>query len=92
MSRLHEDEYTLQEILVQDVVLDVVRVVLDAEGQEVQDETQQLDCARVHDLGTISCCVGKQWRWKYTIGYKQYCQNLEENFAFLPMKTCMQCL
>ena len=42
MLGAHEDEDAPQEVLIDDVVLDVVRVVLDAERQQVEDEGEQL--------------------------------------------------
>ena len=48
MSGVHEDEDSPEEIFVKDVVLDVVGVVLDAEGEQFQDEAEQLHRARVH--------------------------------------------
>ena len=48
MPGVHEDEDSPEEIFVEDVVLDVVGVVLNAEGEQLQDEAEQLHRARVH--------------------------------------------
>lgn len=42
MLGLEQDEYVLEEIFVHDVVLDVVRVMFDAERQKVEYEVLQL--------------------------------------------------
>lgn len=47
VGRLHQDEYLPEQILVENAVLDVIGVVLDAERQELEDQTEQLDGAVV---------------------------------------------
>ena len=58
MPGLHKNENSSQEVLVQDVVLDVVSVVLDKEGKELEDEALQLNGAVVVLLRPVAICVG----------------------------------
>ena len=42
MLGVHEQQHSAEQVLVHDVGLDVVRVVRHAEGQQLQDQSQQL--------------------------------------------------
>jgi hypothetical protein len=56
----HENENPSKQIFVEDVVLDVIGMVLNKEGEQLQDEALQLNSAGVVLLRTISSCVGQQ--------------------------------
>jgi len=49
------NENSSEEIFVKDVVLDVIGVMLNKEGEQLQDEALQLNGARFSSLRTISC-------------------------------------
>ena len=60
MFGFHENENPSEQIFVEDVVLDVIGVMLDEEGEQLQDQALQLNGAGVVLLRTISGCVGQQ--------------------------------
>ena len=60
MLGLHQNEDSPEKVLVQDVVLDVVSVVLDKEGKELEDEALQLNGAVVVLLRPVAGCVGQK--------------------------------
>ena len=60
MFGFHENENPSKQIFVEDVVLDVIGVMLDEEGEQLQDQTLQLNGARIVLLRTISGCVCQQ--------------------------------
>lgn len=60
MPRPHEDENAAEEIAVQDVVLNVVSVVLDAEGEQLENEAEQLNGGIVLLDRSIASRVGQQ--------------------------------
>lgn len=45
--RVHEHQHSPEQVFVHDVGLDVIRVVLHTEGQQLQDQSQQLSCLEV---------------------------------------------
>lgn len=47
MFGVHEHEHSPQQVLIHDVVLYVVRVVLHAERQQLEDQSEKLSCLEV---------------------------------------------
>jgi hypothetical protein len=54
----HEDQDATEEVLADDTVLDVVCVVFYTERQQLQDQTQQLNCLIVVLGRNVVYCVG----------------------------------
>lgn len=57
MAGFHEHQNFPQQVLVEDKVLDVIGMMLDAEGQELEDDTQELRIVIGIYLYLVLLCV-----------------------------------
>lgn len=64
MCTLHQHKDALQEILLQDAVLYVISVMLDAERQQLEDQSEQLHRLVVFVHWLITDRVQQKWRCK----------------------------